>query len=442
MSEVWKTAAGWAAEKLPGLPETESGIVRRAKADGWSFRSRAAAGGGREYPLAVLPEGARVEFARRQIAAVDLPASFMTDAEAESEAQELSQSAAEQRDARLVILAALDRFTADSGLSRREADAHFCAAYSAGAIEVAPWVRASVKSIARATLFRWRAARKAGETHRLAVDKGAARRNRGALDVANGGAVRNTILAAMAKNSYLSGDHIRAIVVDRFGSTLDVGHAQAPVPSARTFQIVLKRWRETYSAELLALTDPDAFKNRLRVSGRSAHLVSRCNELWTIDASPADVLTKDGRHSVYVAVDVFSRRMIVFVSKTPSSTAVGLLMRRAILEWGVPERVKTDNGSDFVAKFTQRVLAALGIDVELSAPLLALAEGHGRARHRHAAARPHAHASGLCRAFRRGQEGHRGPQGIRPAPRHRRRQGVLGRPDAGRVAGLLRSLGS
>ena len=65
-----------------------------------------------------------------------------------------------------------------------------------------------------------------------------------------------------------------------------------------------------------------------------------------IDASPADVMCVDGRHSVYLCVDIFSRRLIVYVSKTPRAEAVALLIRRAILAWGVPERVHTDNGSD------------------------------------------------------------------------------------------------
>lgn len=350
------------------LTLSKRGAEVRAAREAWPFVIGAGTGRPRLYAYATLPADVRVACAKVQLQAVDLPHSLAAAAAAEPEAQHLSSTAAEQRDARLALLAALDRFTADSGLSGREADARFCAAYEASEINVAPWVRAAVKSISRATLCRWRAARKAGETHRLAVDNGAARRNRGVLDVANGGEVRNTILAAMAKNPYLSADHIRVVIIDRFGARLDMGDALAPVPSVRTFQMALKGWRQTYSAELLALTDPDAFKNKLRVSGRTAHLVSRCNELWTIDASPADVLTKDGRYSVYVAVDVFSRRIIIFVTKTPRAAAVGLLMRRAILEWGVPERVKTDNGSDFIAKYTQRVMASLGIEVELSAP--------------------------------------------------------------------------
>lgn len=347
---------------------SKRGAEMRAAREDWRFTIGAGTGRPRLYTFQTLPQDVRVACARSQLSAIDIPVGILAAAAAEPEAEQLSVTASEQRDARLALLAALDRFTASSGLPRARADALFCAAYEAGTIEVAEWVRAAVRSITPRTLFRWRAARSAGKTHRLAVDKGAARRGRGVLDIANEGGVRNVMLAAMAKNPFLSADHIRAVVKARFGAALDVDGTAVPVPTIRTFQSALKTWRETYKAELLSLTDPDAFKDRLRVSGRTAHLISRCNELWTIDASPADVLTKDGRYSVYVAVDVYPRRVMILITKTPRAAAVGLLMRRAILEWGVPETVKTDNGSDFIAKYTQRVLAALGIEVELSAP--------------------------------------------------------------------------
>ncbi|MFT0861669.1 DDE-type integrase/transposase/recombinase [Ancylobacter sp. G4_0304] len=350
------------------LSLTKRATEMRATRESWRYRVGTGTGRPRFYDLADLPPDVRFACASAQLAAIDVPLPVAQAAEAEPEAERLSSAAAEARDARLAIMVALDRFTREGGLSRARADALFCKAFEVGSIEVAEWVRASVRTITPRTLFRWRAARKAGETHRLGVDKGAARRGRGALDIANDGEVRAVILAHMAQNPFLSADHVRTVVKDRFGEVLDIGGDVVPLPTVRTFQMALKTWRQTYAAELMALTNPDAFKDRLRVSGRSAHLVSRCNELWAIDASPADVLTKDGRYSIYVAIDVFSRRLMVHVTKTPRSAAVCLLMRRAIIAWGVPERVKTDNGSDFVAKATQRVMAGLGIEVELSAP--------------------------------------------------------------------------
>ncbi|MEP3428266.1 MAG: hypothetical protein ABJN98_06275 [Roseibium sp.] len=50
------------------------------------------------------------------------------------------------------------------------------------------------------------------------------------------------------------------------------------------------------------------------------------------------------------------------------AAAVGLLIRKCLIAWGVPEIIKTDNGSDFTAKATVRLLDALGIEQELSSP--------------------------------------------------------------------------
>ena len=57
----------------------------------------------------------------------------------------------------------------------------------------------------------------------------------------------------------------------------------------------------------------------------------RLNEVWQIDASPADMLTTDGRFTLYVCEDIYSRRLISLVTKTPRAAAVGLLIRKAIL---------------------------------------------------------------------------------------------------------------
>lgn len=38
-----------------------------------------------------------------------------------------------------------------------------------------------------------------------------------------------------------------------------------------------------------------------------------------------------------------------------SSAAISALLRRAILDWGVPEAIKTDNGSDYVSNHIVRV---------------------------------------------------------------------------------------
>jgi transposase InsO family protein len=365
---TYLTCAEIAELALPGLPVTVSGVWRTARRNAWIGREREGRGGGLEYSIDVLPPDARAAYVARHVELVELPASLAAEAEAEPEAQELTASAGSARDARLAVLAAAARLAETAGLGRKRADRHFCDLYNAGTIEVAAWIKVAVKTVTPRSLMRWRAAAKAGKTHRLAVDRGAARRGTGVLDRAGDGEVKTYCLALIAKQPHLTADHVRAIVADRFGGSLTVGTKMVPVPPVRTFQQALKGWRERHRVELLALSNPDLFRSKMRIAGSYAHLITRLNEQWQIDASKIDVLDKDGRHNIYVCIDVYSRRMIILLSETPRAAAVGLLIRKAILTWGVPERIKSDNGSDFIAHASRRLLAALGIEHEVAPP--------------------------------------------------------------------------
>ena len=179
----------------------------------------------------------------------------------------------------------------------------------------------------------------------------------------------------MAKQQQLTAHHIRSLVADRFPKVL-IGGKVKNLPPVRTFQYTLNVWKQTYRVELESIRNPDAFKSKMRFAARNTNAASRLNEVWQIDASPADMLTTDGRCNIYVCLDIYSRRMVTLVTKTARAAGVGLLIRKAILAWGVPERIKTDNGSDFIANTTQRLFAGLGIEHEKSAPFSPEQKGH------------------------------------------------------------------
>ncbi|MFH0302656.1 transposase family protein, partial [Bradyrhizobium sp. 31Argb] len=195
------------------------------------------------------------------------------------------------------------------------------------------------------------------------------------LDRANNGELKMHILALIAKQPQLTAHHIRALVADRFPE-IAVGDRVVNLPPIRTFQEALKRWRDEYRVELESIRNPDGFKSKMRFAARVALPATRLNEVWQIDASPADVLTTDGRYAIYICEDIFSRRLVALVSRTARAAAVGLLVRKAILAWGVPERIKSDNGSDFIAHTTQRLFASLLIEHEKSDPFSPEQKGH------------------------------------------------------------------
>lgn len=377
--KAWLTAQEIAELRLSGLPKTKRRVNALADRHDWSedperCRERAGRGGGLEYHVSLLPLPARIDLYRREITVDGLDEAAERAVAAEPAAGTLSAAAAEQRDARLALLSAAEKLRqATPGLSIIASDAAFARAYNAGRVEAPDWVRASIARISARSLARWRAARRLGTTSRLGVDRGKARKGKGLLDVAEGGEVRTHILALIIHQPHLTADHVRTLVRARWGDRLTVtdpatGETRAhDVPPIRTFQHHLKALKASHKTDLVALTDPDAFRSRHRIAGRgSLRHITRPGQLWQIDASPADVLLNDGRHSIYAASDIATRRTIIYATRTPRASGVAMLIRRAVLAWGVPEAIKTDNGSDFTARATERLFAALDIEAIVS----------------------------------------------------------------------------
>lgn len=374
--KLFLSAAEIAELRLPGLPASKRGVLFAAERQGWTSRLRNARGGGLEYAIESLPAEARIAYIGQHIDAIEVPASMARDAAAEPEAVNVKGGAASARDARLAILALADKVAESAGVGHKRSDRHFCDLYNApNALDVADWIRAEVKHLAPRTLARWRAHAKAGRKSKLAVDRAAARKGTGVLDRANDGELKVAVLALLAKQPQLTAHHIRALIADRFPKVM-IGDRVFDLPPIRTFQHALKAWKASYRVELESIRNPDGFKSTMRFAARVANPAMRLNEVWQIDASPADVLTTDGRYHVYVCEDIWSRRMVALVTKTPRAAAVGLLIRKSILSWGVPDRIKTDNGSDFIARVTQRLFASLNIEVELAPPFSPEKKGH------------------------------------------------------------------
>ena len=376
----WLTARELAAEALPDLPTTESAMIRYAARAGWGeslayARERKGRGGGIEFHIALLPTLARLDYERRHRRIEAAPAAAPVDLVLGSD---LSDRAAHERDARLAVVVAFEAFSSANRLSDASCAQIFVDRYNMGSIAVDPWIRETIRHLSKRSLSRWRAAKFLGRADRLAVDKAAARKGKGLLETAEGGRVRTFVLALIAHQPLLSAAQVRTQVRAEFGDTL-VDHAgrTVAVPPVRTFQHALMTLKTAEKVVLTKLSDPDRYRSTMAPAGVGTYAwVKEPNALWMIDASPVDALCVDGRWSIYAAIDIATRRTIWYLSRTPRAEAVAMLIRKAILEWGAPAKIKTDNGSDFKAQATQRLLAALGIEVEYSAPYSPQQKGH------------------------------------------------------------------
>ena len=382
--QEWFAPAEIAKRALPGLPKKPRGVQKLATREGWDAaacdrgaplsRPRRGRGGGREYHYTLFPRAAQVALVA-EAHKLELPATAKDVGDADAgEPEGKTPVRALRRDAKLAILSAFDAYRLKSDLGMKAAEYQFSLLYNRGEIEAVPdWARKATRSVSPASLARWRKLRRNGETGALAGNY-TGRKGASVLDRAEGGKVNDCIAALIVRQPHLTADHVRDIVCDRFGDELEVrGEDGAikryPLPPLRAFQRHISKWKAKHENTLLRLTEPDGFKSRRRVAGSNMNgWVQSLNQLWEIDASPADVLLLDGRYNIYSVVDIWSRRMMVAVTRTPKTQAVLLLLRRAIMEWGVPEILRTDNGSDFVSFDFKRAMSVLAIAQDVCDP--------------------------------------------------------------------------
>lgn len=142
-----------------------------------------------------------------------------------------------------------------------------------------------------------------------------------------------------------------------------------PEVSISSVSRYLTKLSETMSAELAYATNPKAYNNSHRpLYAEMYSWITGPNQVWELDSTPTDVQLnvsgKARRYSVIGAIDVFTRRMKIVLMPTSSSEGICLLLRKCLLEWGIPPEgavIRTDNGSDYVSKTTTGLFSMLGL---------------------------------------------------------------------------------
>lgn len=177
------------------------------------------------------------------------------------------------------------------------------------------------------------------------------------------------IKAMLVERPHLSLPEIRSGMEARFDGK--------GIPSTSSLRRFLNQWKKKNAGLLLFMDNPDEWKNRHEFApGNASEHVERMNQVWEFDSTPADVMLVDGRHAIIGVIDVYSRRVKLLVSPTSKSESIAALTRNAILDWGVPEVAKTDNGADYVSRHMVRVFDGLEIDQVLCQPFTPEAKPH------------------------------------------------------------------
>lgn len=364
---------------------SKRGVIKRAAIENWVFiEERVSGGQKRIYPVATLPEDIQQAVVRhRALRAAEavavnpalsvgrgvgrtLKLADAVNAAVTQRNREQGQAAAagltgkprERMEAKLELLARLDGFMQTRGGGVCDAMNEFCDAYNSGALQVAMAVRMHTGAdLHPGTLRRWRKAVASAGPAALAGAYGA-RRGSGLIDSTP--ALREFVLGVLVEKPHISA----RLMHDLIGARMP-----AALPGKRQLERWLAEWKHDNAELFMACTNPDAWKNKYMAGfGSYAEGIVRANQVWMLDSTPADIQLIDGRHSILGVIDVATRRLKLLVSRTSTAEAVCQLLRRTILEWGVPEAVKMDNGRDYASERVALVLTGLEIEARFSKP--------------------------------------------------------------------------
>jgi len=265
--------------------------------------------------------------------------------------------------ARRDVLLTWQAYVEQAGCTRKKATQYFCRHFNEGEINLSEVIRKYLKTVSWSNLKRWQAAYK--EKGITGLVNGYCNPNKGATSLGND--QQDFAVSMIVKYPDCSLKMIMDAMATRF----------TDLPSYSTVRRFLRKWKTENKSLYLLMTNPDAWKSKhMYAAGDASEKIIRLNQVWEFDSTPADVMLADGRHSIIGVIDVFTRRFKLLVSKTSKSSAVAALVRRAILDWGVPEIAKTDNGSDYVSNHITQVFETLEIEQLLCPPFTPEAKPH------------------------------------------------------------------
>lgn len=124
----------------------------------------------------------------------------------------------------------------------------------------------------------------------------------------------------------------------------------------------VRYWKAENPSRFLLLSNPDKHRNKYQFAvGKADADITRLNQVWEADSTPADVLCTDGRCCIIGIIDLWPRRVKFLASPTSKGTAIAALKRRCLLDWGTPEELHTDNGTDYTGNYIEAVCERLNI---------------------------------------------------------------------------------
>lgn len=392
MNKTYYTAAELAALKLPEYPATRQNWNNLVVRESWKFIEVQAKGGKggirREY---LPPEHVAKLIAQHQRIQVDGAESRQVMqarnlARAEEQAHQARRTAVtiDQLmgqltpegqalfDAKYDVLMTWRDWLAEQkaqqpNLGKKAAFKQFSDAWNAGQIKECDAGRKKYPTISPRSIERWVSEHQKNGLMPV-VDKRAVKGNGGKSIFKKIPALEKMLIGMLIENPSIQTTHLTDLI-NHARKDFETGEV---LFDAVNYDAVL-RYRNRFEQEngqaLLAIKNPDAWKSKYLSSlGKADGDVHRLNQLWEMDGTPADWELVGGRYNASVVIDVFGRRPMIQFSKTPNTETNKQLLRTAVLAWGVPEAVGTDNGTDYKSREMRLFLDEMGIDHRICDP--------------------------------------------------------------------------
>ena len=378
---------------LPGMPTTERRVRTKAQSENWEFRKKPV-GKGFEYHISSLPVETCNFLAQQEAEKIAQQAKLDSDQTGKQLAQtlmvkhNLSHNQAQKNrqmlmaqvahlkgeakaraQSKIIILSMWQAYVRNSAQTKTRATEQFLALWRENMLlinEDDQWIRQHINTNLNAsTLYGWD---KAMETNPSKIwgDYG---NRKGKSKIDTQPPLREFVIATINEYPHISSVQLHQAVEVRFSAYNQdrSKDEQISIPAKRSIERWVNSYKEQNAQKFAAMTNPDKWKNKYMPAFGTVG-VAALNEKWELDSTPADIMLSDGRYNILGAIDVYSRRAKLIVSKSSTAASVAKLVRDCITEWGVPDTIKTDNGADYVSVQIKTAFQGLGIQQDISAP--------------------------------------------------------------------------
>lgn len=357
------------------LEISKMAVFKRAEKEGWKYKEVPNPRGGkpiRVYEISTLPEDIKQKIISnltavqqtQNIEEEEIPEKFIPKYSAKSteeikELIRLYMVAPDEHkkiaDARLEIIKAYENFLTNSGLTGTLAKETFVRLFNTGKIIVPLTLEAGITKISVPTLYRWIEDYEKNALYGLLPKhKQKGRTQKITPDIER---ITWSYLAkgiTRAKRIYEAIQH----------SGINIAY--------QTFANWYKQFRSVNDAKIKLLTSPDKFRSEYLPAFGTLSNAEYYGQVLMLDATKSDVMCiweeegikKERRLTLTILIDVYSRDIrFVLAERENSHIVVDSLLRKWLLEVGVPEKIITDNGSVYRSKHFQQVCKRFDIKI-------------------------------------------------------------------------------